>query len=273
MSDNHHPGEGTIPPQGASHARGAMEALDEAGIPFLVAGAYALACYTGIERHTKDFDIFVEESDIADALDVLTDEGFRTEMESEIWIAKAFKGQEYVDLIFNSGNARTRIDRSWFDHAEHQEVFGMDALICPPEEMIWSKAYIMERERYDGADVAHLLRCCASELDWERLLARFEEHWRVLLSHLILYGFIYPAHRDKVPAEVMHDLLERTHREVEQGAVDTRLCRGTLLSRSQYGIDVEMWGCQDARVEPHGELTHAQARELSPPYRPRSERA
>ena len=26
------------------------------------------------------------------------------------------------------------------------------------EESLWQKAFIMERERYDGADVAHLLR-------------------------------------------------------------------------------------------------------------------
>ena len=28
-------------------------------MPFLVGGAYAFARYTGIERHTKDFDVFV----------------------------------------------------------------------------------------------------------------------------------------------------------------------------------------------------------------------
>ena len=37
--------------------------------PFLVGGAYAFARYTGIERHTKDFDVFVRPRDFDRALD------------------------------------------------------------------------------------------------------------------------------------------------------------------------------------------------------------
>lgn len=264
MSGSHDPGVGTVPKDGISIAAKAMEALHEADIPFLVAGAYALACYTGVERHTKDFDIFVEEADVERGLQVLAANGFRTHIESEVWLAKAYHGEEFIDLIFNSGNARTRVDASWFDNAVEHRVFGVCAKICPPEEMIWSKAYIMERDRYDGADVAHLLRACADELDWQRLLERFGDHWRVLLSHLILYGFIYPSARDAIPTWLMRDLLERALVETDEPAPDTRLCRGTLLSRLQYSVDVDLWGCQDARVAPHGELTAAQARELSP---------
>jgi len=48
----------------------------------------------------------------------------------------------------------------------------------------------MERERYDGADIAHILRARAADLDWERLLERFAGHWHVLLSHLILFEYL-----------------------------------------------------------------------------------
>src|SRR5437762_2369474 len=37
--------------------RQAVRLLNEGGVPFLVGGAYALAHYTGIVRHTKDFDV------------------------------------------------------------------------------------------------------------------------------------------------------------------------------------------------------------------------
>lgn len=266
MSSNQEPGEGVIPEAGIAVAHDAMSVFHEADIPFLVAGAYALAVYTGIERYTKDFDVFVRESDVERALEVLSDNGFSTEIHSEVWLAKAFSGDEFVDLIFNSGNANGRVDDSWFEHAVERDVFGVSAKICPPEEIIWSKAFVMERERYDGADIAHLLRCCADDLDWERLVDRFDDHWRVLLSHLILFGFIYPDKRDKIPTEIMSDLLGRAEEENQASAPDTDVCRGTLLSRSQYGVDVHMWGCVDARVEPHGKLTEAQAKDLSPPY-------
>lgn len=48
-----------------------LTALIEAGVPFLVGGAYALQRYTGVERHTKDLDVCLREADCQAALDVL----------------------------------------------------------------------------------------------------------------------------------------------------------------------------------------------------------
>ncbi len=70
----------------------------------------------------------------------------------------------------------------------------VEVLLAPPEEMIWSKSFVLERERYDGADVNHLLHACGESLDWERLLHRFDRYWEVLFSHLLLFQFAYPVH-------------------------------------------------------------------------------
>nr|MBK7065059.1 nucleotidyltransferase [Deltaproteobacteria bacterium] len=40
----------------------ALRALNERGVPYLVGGAYALKHYCGINRDTKDVDLFVERS-------------------------------------------------------------------------------------------------------------------------------------------------------------------------------------------------------------------
>jgi len=114
--------------------------------------------------------------------------------------------------------------------------------------MIWMKAYIMERERFDGADIAHILRCCAAEIDWPHLVRRFGPDWRVLLSHLILFGYIYPGERTQIPAAIIEDLITRFRREARTAGPE-RLCRGTLLSRQQYLVDVQQWGFRDARLE------------------------
>ena len=53
--------------------RDAMSALNAAAAPYLVGGAYAFARYTGIERHTKDFDIFCRREDAEGILGVLRD--------------------------------------------------------------------------------------------------------------------------------------------------------------------------------------------------------
>jgi hypothetical protein len=110
------------------------------------------------------------------------------------------------------------------------------------------KAYIMERERFDGADIAHILLSCAENLDWQHLVQRFCSDWRVLLSHLILFGYIYPSEQGRIPMAIMDDLIRRLRKE-EPVSGHKRLCRGTLLSRKQYLVDVQKWGFQDARLE------------------------
>jgi hypothetical protein len=175
--------------------RKAIEVLHGSKVPFLVGGAYALNHYTGIKRDTKDFDIFVFPRDIKHVLEVLSAAGYQTELTFPHWLGKAYCGEHHIDVIFNSGNGVSVVDDAWFEHAVDSEILGIPVRISPPEEMIWSKAFVMERERYDGADIMHLLLACGKNLDWPRLLSRFERHWRLLLSHLVLFGFIYPGER------------------------------------------------------------------------------
>jgi hypothetical protein len=235
----------------------ALVALQAAQVPFLVGGAYAFAYYTGITRHTKDFDIFVHPHDYDRAGAVLHAAGFHTELTFPHWLGKALCQGDCIDVIFSSGNGVARVDAAWFTHAVTSEVFGIPVQLCPPEEMLWSKGYIMERERYDGADMVHLLRACSASLDWPRLLARFGPHWRVLLSHLILFGFVYPAEQARLPTWVMQDLLQRVDSEIHEAPAADQVCQGTLLSRAQYLVDIAAWGYHDARLVPTGYMTAA----------------
>jgi hypothetical protein len=251
------PVDSILPPETRAFYAGAMRALDKAGVPFLVGGAYALHVYTGIERHTKDFDVFVRPRDCRAALDALAAAGCRTELTFPHWLGKAYRGDDFIDVIFSSGNALATVDDAWFEHATPGEVLGRPARLVPAEEMIWQKCYVQERERFDGADVAHLIRARGHDLDWRRLLARFGPYWRVLIGQLVMFGFVYPSERDRVPAWVMNDLAARLLGEVTEAPPQDRVCRGTLLSREQYLIDVERWGYADAREKPLGRMSHA----------------
>jgi hypothetical protein len=238
--------------------RSAMKALDAAGVPFLVGGAYAFARYTAIARHTKDFDIFVHPSDCERTQRVFEAEGFSTTLAFAHWLGKAYRGEHFVDIIFGSGNGVALVDAEWFEHAVDDEVLDVPVKLCPPEETIWSKAFIQERERFDGADIAHILRARAATLDWERLLRRFGEHWRVLLSHLVLFGFVYPGERSAVPEGVMKELMRRLDGELTVPD-PRRICQGTILSRTQYLPDLELWGYEDPRICPAGNMTREEA--------------
>jgi hypothetical protein len=232
-----------------------LAVLNEADVPFLVGGAYALAKHAGIERHTKDLDIFVRRIDRDPILKTLEAAGYRTEVSFPHWLAKAYGDDGLVDVIYSSGNGVVEVDEEWFSHASDGEILGVPVKLCPAEEMIWSKGYVLERERFDGADIAHLIRRQGEAMDWGRLLRRFGEHWRVLFSHLVLFGFIYPAERGRIPASVIRELSDRLVDENEAPLPqESQICCGTLLSREQYLSDIGKWGYHDARLKPFGPM-------------------
>ena len=222
----------------------------------MVGGAYALKTHTGIWRDTKDLDLFLRKDQVQRALDVLARAGYRTEMTDEIWLAKAYSGPWFVDLIFSSGNGIATVDEQWRSRATLGTVLGVEALVVPAEEMIWQKAFIQERERFDGADIHHLLRCKGRHLDWDHLLKRFgDRHWEVLLVHLITYRYAFPCEKDQVPEAVMRELIGRLERRESEPAGADRVCRGTLVSRAQYLTDVGLYGYADARIKPRGNMS------------------
>lgn len=248
-----------IDEQGRRFYRQVLQSLTAAGVPFLLGGAYAMQVHAGLARHTKDLDLFIRRGDYEQASEVLARSGLQAELTYPHWLGKVrgeAGGEAFIDLIFNSGSGVSPVDEEWFAHAVRADLLGVEVAVCPVEETIWSKAFVMERERYDGADVAHLLHARATHLDWDRLLRRFGGHWRVLLSHLVLFGFIYPAQRDAVPGWVMDGLLSRLRQEVPDG-MRPGVCGGTLLSREQYLPDVHGEGLRDARVAPLGTMSCA----------------
>jgi hypothetical protein len=244
-----------LTPETVAFYRRAIQLLQRAELPFLVGGAYALQHYTGIVRHTKDFDIFVRPADCRRVLGVFAAEGYRTDLTFPHWLGKIHGDEDFIDVIFSSGNGLATVDDGWFEHRVTGEVLGEQVAFCPIEEMIWSKGFVLERERYDGADIAHLLRAHGRDLDWQRVLQRYGPHWRILLTHLVQFGFIYPAERDAVPSWVMDELTSWLQRETRTRPPEGRICRGTLISREQYLTDLEEWGYQDARLPPEGTMS------------------
>ena len=248
--------EEEVAPDTAAFYRRALRLLVDAGIPFLVGGAFAHACFTGIRRSTKDLDLFIRREDYERVATLAQAEGWEAELTYPHWLAKVYAGADFIDLIFNSGNGLTPVNESWFRDNPKADVLGVPVRIANAEDGLLSKAFIMERERYDGADVAHLIQANAEQLDWAGLLHRFGPNWRVLLAHLTLFGYIYPGERHRVPQWLMDQLTARLAAESAQApAVDPHVCAGTLLSREQYLHDVERLGYVDGRLTPVSTMT------------------
>ena len=248
--------EDEVPPETAQFYRSALQVLTDAQVPFLVGGAFAHACFTGIRRSTKDLDLFIRRPDFERVGQLTKARGWRTEMTYPHWLAKVYCGEDFIDLIFNSGNGVTPVDERWFRGNALADVLGVPVRLANIEDSLTSKAFIMERERFDGADVAHLIQANAERIDWRGLMERFGPNWRVLLAHLTLFGFVYPGERHRVPNWVMETLMARLAAETRQPPLeDHRICAGTLLSREQYLHDVENLGYVDGRLTPASTMT------------------
>lgn len=228
--------------------REALETLNASGIPFIVSGLYAVYEYTGIYRETKDLDLFFAPADVVPAAEVLRDAGFRTELAQVHWLGKAFKDDVQIDLIYGIGNGLFLIDEGWYRHARPGLLAATPVRIAPPEELIFHRLFISERHRWDMSDVAHLILMRGQELDWERLVDRTGDHWRLLLAQIVLFDYVYPGYRDRVPEDIRDRLLDRG-RSDPQPLDDPQAFRGTLLSRFSFAIDVNEWGLRDLRTE------------------------
>ena len=233
--------------------RRALGALLAARIPFAVGGAYALGVHSGIHRETKDLDIFTVPRYARDVLSLFSSLGFPSQLVARHWLGKATWEDAIIDIIFGFRNGISQVDETWLDHAREAPLFDVSVPIVAVEEMIWSKAFVMERHRYDGADILHLMRAGAATMDWRRLFDRFGSYWPMLLHFLVLFSFVYPAERTTIPDWLVRELSTRWQQMGNSSGPE--ICRGTLLSHLQYLHDVGHEGMLDARLQPLGTLT------------------
>ena len=224
--------------------QGVVRGLLDAAVPFAVSGGFSFHHHTGIWRTTKDLDLVTPPDAVPRAFEVLVREGFETYIQDPVWLAKARRGDYFVDLITGVGNATLTVEQSWIDRAQEDAVLGIRCKILSAEEMIASKLFVTRRERFDGADIVHLLKACARSLDWDRLRKLTEKHWQMLYWDLILFAYIYPAHITDIPASVWCELNERFQMSITSPQGDQPF-RGSLIDPKMFAIDVNEWGERD----------------------------
>ena len=161
-----------LPRKAVTLYREVLQAMNERGIPYAVAGAFALQKYTGIRRLTKDLDLFLKPEDVSAALDHLCKKGFRCETLDPVWLSKARRGEYFVDLISGMSNAVIMVDDTWIQRAQPTVIAGVQSQILSAEDLLASKLFVTRRERFDGADIAHIIYRTKGRLEWERILDR-----------------------------------------------------------------------------------------------------
>ena len=230
-----------VPEEQASLFREVLIALERKQVPYAVSGAFALRQHTGICRFTKDLDLFMTARTVCDALPILRDCGFECEIVDPVWLAKAHKGEFFVDLITGMSNAVVVVEDSWIERASPAVVQGVETRVLAPEELVASKIFVARRERFDGADIAHVIYGTYPSFDWDREMQLVGTHWEMLLWSLLLFRYVYPAHSHYVPAAIWRELLQRLEKEIARPDPKARF-RGSLVDNNMFAIDVNEWG-------------------------------
>jgi hypothetical protein len=220
----------------------ALDMLNNSGAAYMIGGAFAFFHYTGIFRDTKDLDVFCKSSEYPRIMKFFSEKGYRTELTDNRWLAKIFKDDYYIDIIFDTVNSICRVDDSWHQHAVRADFKGLKVQLIAPEELIWAKIYVQNRERFDGADVNHIILKQGKELDWKRLMVHLEQHWHLLLAQLIMFQFVYPSdYHDIIPRWVFDELMARAHEQYDLPPSLEKVCRGPIIDQTQYSTDIKEW--------------------------------
>jgi nucleotidyltransferase DUF2204 len=244
--------------------REVLKLLEKARVRYAVAGAEALREYTGICRNTKDLDIFLGTREASRALRTMAEHGFETEVRDPVWLAKTHRDGFFVDFITGMSNGVWAVDDSWINRSHPASLFGVKTRVLAPEELLISKLFVVRRERFDGADIAHIIYSSQGNLQWKRILDLAGEHWEMLLWALILFRYVYPAQTGYVPQWLWRDLLIRFGREVDSPDAGARF-RGSLVDENMFAIDLKEW-----RLDNLLETNRAQSCRMAAPARKRS---
>jgi hypothetical protein len=228
----------------------ALDVLHDCGTPFILGGAFSLFHHTGIYRDTKDLDVFCKQSDYPKILKFFAEKGYKTDLYDVRWLAKVYKGEYFIDIIFNTVNNICRVDDSWLQHAVKGTFVEREVLFLAPEELIFCKSYVMNRERYDGADLNHILLKTGKDLDWKRLFNYLDPHWHILLAQLLQFQFVYPSEfHTIIPKWLFEELLRRAQEQYELPPAYEKVCRGTMIYQTQYEIYIKEWNYKSYTIK------------------------
>jgi hypothetical protein len=237
----------------------AIKILNKSGVEYAIGAAFARYAYTRVWRHTKDLDVYVRPQDLKATLDAFKEAEFGTEIRDRHWLAKTWKGEHFIDLLFGTGHGQLPVNDESFSGTVQAEVLGVPTYLIPIEEVIASDAYIVGRNRFDGGEIVHLIRSSEGNIDWNRIVDRLGENRQLLLWHLLLFDFIYPGHSDYLPQDLMAKLFKEVRKRWKDNHTDPQAFRGTLLDPFYYQVDIEDWGYEDRRkteplVDKNGEI-------------------
>lgn len=180
-----------------------IDRLRELGIRFAIGGGLAFSEYAGRVRNTKDIDLYIFPWEKEAASEAVLSVGFHDFYDENpydrSWIFRACEGPVIVDLMWTAPNHRMVVDARWLTRGRDVTIRGTRLKLLPPEELIWAKLFVVQRDRCDWPDLLNILNATGHMLDWRHLLDRLGADAPLLGGLLSTYRWISPERAQSVP--------------------------------------------------------------------------
>jgi hypothetical protein len=179
-------------------------------VPFALGGGLAVSVYTGKGRYTKDLDLYVLPEHRDRAVQIVTRCGmadyFDTNPYDRDWIYRACKDDAIVDSIWAMANKRATVDAGWLERGPLVRMFDQEFRVIPPEELIWSKLYVLQRDRCDWPDILNMICATGKDLDWNHLIRRVAEDLPLVKGLVSVFSWVSPDRAALLPRWIWHQL-------------------------------------------------------------------
>jgi hypothetical protein len=186
-----------------------LAAARERGIRFAVGGAFAAMTYIGQWRNTKDLDLYIEKSKRDEMVQMLSALGLRDYYEKapydREWIYRSYADDTIVDVIWAMANQRAQVDADWLRGPE-VEAGGERFRLLPPEELLWSKLYILQHERCDWPDILNLLQEVGPVMNWRHVFERVADDAPFIRALFAIFAWLSPNRARELPAWIWKEL-------------------------------------------------------------------
>jgi hypothetical protein len=214
-----------------------LKDADRRNLRYALGGGLAFSHYSGRLRNTKDLDLFVLEEDRDLFIGIMEAHGFGDLFEQEPydrkWIYRGVRDGLIIDIIWMMANGRSMVDPGWTSRGPHMTLHGYPIRLLPPEELVYSKLHVLQKERCDWPDLFNILHCQSDAIDWDRLIKRVGPDLPLLSGVMSVFAWLRPELAEEIPEGVWKRLgLEIRGRP----AVDSAVNREDLLdSRDWFG--------------------------------------
>jgi hypothetical protein len=179
------------------------------GLHFAVGGGLAAMAYAGQWRNTKDIDLYTFPGDREEMIRLLEALGLKDYYDQQPydrnWIFRSHQEDTIVDIIWAMANQRAQVDESWM-RGPQVLVDGERFSLLAPEEALWTKLYVLQRDRCDWPDALSLLYGVGPQLDWRWLLHRVADDAPLLAGLLSIFRWLSEERARDLPSWLWDEL-------------------------------------------------------------------